>query len=48
MAKLKIKITANKMIHFFNPDGTRCNDHPTSFYNSKNLEFYKKNFDIIK
>lgn len=42
------KIGSNGLVHFYNTDGTRNEEHPTGFYNSKNLEFYKQNYNIIK
>lgn len=41
------KICLNGMVKFYNSDGSRNNNHPTGFYNSKDLIFYKKNYQVI-
>ena len=40
-------ICPNGFIKFYNSDGTRKTEHPTGFYNPKNLEQLKKYF-IVK
>lgn len=39
--------TFTNMVKFYNPDGSRQEEHPTGFYNSRDLDFYKENY-IVK
>ena len=34
-------------VKFYNSDGSRNMEHPDGFYNSRDLDFYKKNY-IVK
>lgn len=45
--KPQVIICKNSIVKFYNIDGGRNMDHPTGFYNSNDLEFYKKNY-IVK
>jgi hypothetical protein len=41
-------ICFNKIIKFYNPDGTRKKEHPTGFFfNQKDLEELKKTHTVI-
>lgn len=42
-----VVINSNGIVKFFNIDGSRNSEHPTGFYHSKDLEFYKQNY-IVK
>ena len=40
-------ICPNGIVKFYNLDGTRCKQHPSAHYNSRDLDFYKENY-IVK
>ena len=42
-----VKICANGIVKHFNPDGTRNLDHPTSFYNEGDRNWYFNNGYLI-
>lgn len=39
-------ICPNGIVKFYNMDGSRNENHPSGFYNSKDLDFYKKNYIV--
>ena len=39
--------TFTRIVKFYNSDGSRNMEHPDGFYNSRDLDFYKKNY-IVK
>ena len=39
-------ICPNGMVKFYNMDGSRNENCPSGFYNSKDLEFYKENYIV--
>ena len=41
------KICNNGIVKFFNTDGSRNTQHPSGFYNSKDLNWYKENYNVI-
>lgn len=44
--KIAVVNRFTKMVKFYNTDGSRDEEHPTGFYNSKDLGFYKESFTL--